>query len=271
MTLRLRVRQAAGEIPYRLSTRRPRPNSLSVLMYHAVTRENLRDPEQQSISARLFSDQMEAVRELGVRCVPLEEGLRFLKEGGENQPMASVVFDDGYVGVHDLALEVLVRHKIPATLFLPTEQLGRPSFPNRPAQWGRPMTWAEVGILVRETGCAVGSHSHSHRALSRLSSDEIRAELKTSRTAIEERLRKPCRLFAYPYGGGGTFDLRTRQILREEGFIAACTTLWGRCGADTDPLAIPRMRFSWCDNPREMRKSLAGGYDWYSFFQRFRL
>ena len=271
MTLRLQARQTAGEISYRLGSRCPRPNSLSVLMYHAVTRENLRDPEQQSISARAFSDQMEALQELGVRWVSLEEGLRFLKEGGESQPMASVVFDDGYVGVHDLALEVLVRHRIPATLFLPTEQMGQPSFLDRPAQWGRPMTWTEVEILVREAGCIVGSHGHSHRVLSRLSSDEIRSELKASRSTIEERLRKPCRLFAYPYGGGGTFDSRTRQILREEGFTAACTALWGRCGAGTDPLAIPRMRFSWCDSPREMRKSLAGSYDWYSFFQRFRL
>lgn len=271
MTLRLRARQAAGEIPYRLGARRPRPNSLSVLMYHAVTRENLRDPEQQSVSARVFSDQMEAVQDLGVRWVSLEEGLRSLKEGGEGPPMASVVFDDGYVGVHDLALEALVRRRIPATLFLLTERMGKPSFPGRPAEWGRPLTWAEVETLVREAACSVGSHSHSHRALSRLSSDEIRAELKVSRSAIEERLRKPCRLFAYPYGGGGTFGLRTRRILGEEGFTAACTALWGRCSTRTDPLAIPRMRFSWCDSPREMRKSLAGSYDWYSFFQRFRL
>lgn len=271
MTLRLRVRQAAGEIPYRLGARRPRPNSLSVLMYHAVTREELRDPEQQSVSARLFSDQMEAVRELGVRWVSLEEGLRLLKEGWEGPPMASVVFDDGYVGVHDLALEVLVRQRIPPTLFLPTEQVGKPRFQTGSPRWGRPLTWAEVETLVREAGCAVGSHSHSHRALSRLSSGEIRAELKTSRTAIEDRLRKPCRLFAYPYGGVGTFDPRTRRILREEGFTAACTALWGRCSAGTDPLVIPRMRFSWCDTPREIRKSLAGSYDGYSFFQRFRL
>jgi len=271
MTLRLRARQAAGEIPYRLGTRHPRANSLSVLMYHAVTREDLHDPEQQSVSARVFSDQMEAVRELGVRWVSLEEGLRSLKEGGEGPPMASVVFDDGYVGVHDFALAVLARHRIPATLFLATEQIGRPSFPEGSPRWGRPLTWSEVKNLAQEAGCVVGSHSHSHRVLTRLSSEEIRRELKSSRAVIEEHLRRPCRLFAYPYGGQGTFDGRTQQLLTEEGVTAACTSLWGRCRTGTDPLAIPRVRVSWCDTPHEIRKSLAGCYDWYRFFQRFRL
>ena len=265
------ARQAAGEIPSFLGKRRPRPSTLCVLMYHAVTRENLRDPEQQSVSVRAFSGQMEALQNLGVRWVSLEEGLRSLKKGSGRAPMVSVTFDDGYVGVHDLALKVLARHRIPATLFLATEQIGRPSFQDSPAPWGRPLTWAEVSTLVRETGCAVGSHGHHHRILTPLLSEEIRKELKTSRAAIEDHLGRPCRLFAYPYGGSGTFDARTRQILSEEGFAAGCINLWGRCGAGTDPLTLPRMRVSWCDTPREMKKSLAGCYDWYRFFQRFGL
>ncbi len=270
-SLRLWARQAAGEIPYLAGLRRPAPGTLCVLMYHAVTRENLRDPEQQTVPLQRFSDQMEAVRELGVRWVSLEEGLRLIKEGGRPAPMASVVFDDGYVGVHDLALEVLVRHRIPATLFLATELIGRPSFPDNPPGWGRPLNWEEVAALTREAGCAVGSHGHHHRVLTPLSSEQIREELKTSRRILQDHLGKPCRLFAYPYGAGGTFDARTRRILNEEGFTAGCTTLWGRCGPDTDPLALPRMRVSWCDTPREMRKSAAGCYDGYAFFQRFRL
>ena len=271
MTWRLQIRQAIGEIPYRWGDGRPRANTLSVLLYHAVTDEDLRDPEQQSVSARAFAAQMEAVQNSRVRWVSLEEGLLLLKKGGEERPMATVVFDDGYVGVHDFAREVLIRHRIPATLFLATEQIGTARFPTGSPGWGRPMTWREVERMVKEAGCAVGSHSHRHPVLSRLSSDQIRSELTTSRAAIEEHLRMPCHLFAYPYGAGGTFNARTREILEEEGFTAACTTLWGHCDSGTDPMTIPRMRTSWCDSPREIQKSLAGSYGWYSFFQRFRL
>lgn len=270
MKFRLAARQAAGELLYRMGNKRPPPHTLSVLMYHAVTRKNLRDPEQQTVSAQTFSEQLEAVRETGVQWVSLEEGLRELQDHKEGPPMATVVFDDGYNGVHDLAMKTLIRHKIRATLFLPTERMGKPSFPGRPAAWGRPMTWPEVKTVVQETGCLLGSHGHTHQVFSRLSSEQIRAELRTSRREIE-RLQPHCRLFAYPYGAGGTFDDRTRQIIEEEGFTGACTALWGRCTSHTDPLAIPRIRISWCDTPREIQKSLAGSYDWYSFFQRFRL
>lgn len=271
MSLRLLARQTAGEIPYRCGAQRPAPGSLSVLMYHAVTQENLRDPQQQSVSIQQFSGQMETLHNLGVLWVSLEEGLNRLKNGSGDGPMVSVTFDDGYVGIHDLALGVLARHRIPATLFLATEQVGRPSFPKGFPPWGRPLTWAEINTLTRETGCTVGSHGHSHRVLTRLSGEEIRREMRDSKAAIEERLRQPCRLFAYPYGGRGTFDAGTEQLLSEEGFTVACTNLWGRCAAGTNPLAIPRMRVSWCDTPREMRKSVAGCYDWYRFFQRFAL
>lgn len=271
MGIRLRARQAAGELLFRLGVTHPLPRSLSVLMYHAVTRDNLRDPEQQSVSLERFSAQMEALRSFGVRWVSLEEGLRSLQEDPRCGAMASVVFDDGTVGVHDLALEVLVRHRIPATLFLATDLIGRPVFPGNPPGLGRPLTWSEVQVLAREAGCSIGSHGHSHSVFTRLSSEEIRRELRTSRDLIENHVHQPCRLFAYPYGALGTFDGRTEQILSEEGFTVACTALWGRCKVGVRPLRLPRMRISWCDSPHELRKALAGCYDWYSFFQRFRL
>ncbi len=267
MGLRLRARQTIGEIAYRM---RPHPlpsGSLSVLMYHAITREDLRDPEQQSVSLQQFSDQMETLQGMGVRWVSLEEGLRSLKEGHGVGTLVSVVFDDGYVGVHDLALEVLVRYRIPATLFLATEQIGRPVFPDSSPRLGRPLTWLEVQVLIRETGCAIGSHGHSHRPLTRLSSEKIREELKASRAAIENRVNQACRLFAYPYGAAGTFDTRTEGLLSEGGFTIACTALWGQCRTGVHPLRLPRMRVSWCDTSHELEKSLAGCYDWYRLLQ----
>ena len=267
MGLRLRARQTIGEIAYRVRPHTLPSGSLSVLMYHAVTRENLRDPEQQSVSLQQFSDQMETLQGMGVRWVSLEEGLRLLKKGHGFGTLVSVVFDDGYVGVHDLALEVLVRYRIPATLFLATEQIGRSAFPDSSPRLGRPLTWSEVQFLIRETGCAIGSHGHSHRVLTWLSSEKIREELKTSRATIENRVNQACRLFAYPYGAAGTFDARTEGLLSEGGFTIVCTALWGRCRAEVHPLRLPRMRVSWCDTPHELEKSLAGCYDWYRLLQ----
>lgn len=264
---RIRTRQMIGEMIYRTIARRP-VGSLSVLMYHAVTSVPLGDAGQESIGAAQFAAQMAALRSLGVDVVGLGEGVRRLGHGPSMPPLAAVVFDDGYVGVHDFALDVLVRHQIPATLFLATGSIGRPAFPWAPPSLGRPLAWAEVTALVREAGCEVGSHSHTHRVLTGLDSAAVRDELVRSSAAIQQHVGMRPRLFAYPYGFYGTFDARTRGILSEEGFVVGCTTVWGQHARDDDPLAMRRLRVSWCDSVYELRKSLAGCYDWYRIVQR---
>lgn len=267
MGLKLAIRQSIGELAYRLGGDRFLPGSLSLLMYHAVTQEKLRDPQQQTVSVRQFSKQMETLRSLPVDLVPLEQGIASLRNGAGQKPMVSVVFDDGYVGIHDLAAPVLAQHRIPATLFLATGCVGTNAFPGASPTWGRPLTWPEVQALSRQGDWVVGSHGHSHRRLTSLSSEEIRRELGTSRDLIEKHLNQSCRLFAYPYGARGTFDARTENLLKEERFTVGCTALWGRCKAVMPLLHLPRMRISWADNPRELKKTLSGCYDWYRLFQ----
>lgn len=223
---------------------------------------------QLSVSAALFDDQLAALHSLGVEVVPLEEGIQRLANGAGGAPAVSIVFDDGYVGVHDYALQTLVRHRIPATIFLATHWIGHSTFPWSPPALGRPLTWNELATLVRVTHCSVGSHTHRHLVLTALDSASIRKELAFSKATIQDRLGMTPQLFAYPHGSYGTFDGRTRQILSEEGFRAACTTVWGRNRCGDDAFTLKRIRVSWCDSVGEMRKSLEGGYDWYRIIQR---
>ena len=142
--------------------RRPAPSSLSVLMYHAVTPDPLEDAAQESIPAALFELHMASLRDLGVEVLSLEDGLACLAAGTGAGPAVSVVFDDGYAGVHDYALEALVRYRIPATVFLATEWIGRPAFPWADPTLGRPLSWRQVSTLVDTASCRVGSHTHTH-------------------------------------------------------------------------------------------------------------
>ena len=267
-TGRVRGRQALGGILHALGLKRPRPAALSVLMYHGVTADSLNDPGQQSLSASQFDGHMALLRDSGVEILPLEEGVVRVATPGWSGHAVSVVFDDGYAGVHDHALEALVRYRIPATLFLATQWIGQPDFPWAPASLGRPLSWPEVATLIKDGGCSIGSHTHSHRVLTALDSPTVRDELRRSRAAIEHHLGITSRTFAYPYGSYGTFDIRTRRIVSEEGFSVACTTVWGRHRRRDDPLAVKRIRMSWCDSNLEIAKTLAGCYDWYRFVQR---
>ena len=264
---RIRIRQALGKALYELGMRRLPPRSLAILMYHAVTAQPLNDAGQESISVDLFESQMSMLRRTGVELVDLKMGIDRVATTPDAAPAVSVVFDDGYVGVYDYAAKVLRRYQIPFTVFLPTKWIGQPAFPWSDPVYGRPLTWEEVGHLVDESGCQVGSHTHTHAVLTSINSSEVRDELRRSRGLIETHLNVTPRCFAYPYGSYGTFSPQTRQTLAEEGFTVGCLTVWGRHRHGDDPLSVKRMRVSWCDTGNELNKSLAGCYDWYRFVQ----
>ena len=239
------ARQAAGELVFQ-ATRHRNNTGLAILMYHAVTETDICDDMQMSVSARRFAAQMAALRELDVDVLSVAEGVTRLRSGNARLAV-TVVFDDGFVGVHDYAGEILAAHRIPATIFVTTEWVGRDAFPAGNRLLGRPMTWSEVRSLMQAANCTVGSHGASHAALTDLSSGDVDAELQRSRDAIADATEETPRQFAYPFGTYGAFDGRTRAAIAAAGFEVACTTIWGRNRPATDPLALRRLRVSWCD------------------------
>jgi peptidoglycan/xylan/chitin deacetylase (PgdA/CDA1 family) len=61
----------------------------------------------------------------------------------------------------------------------------------------------------------VGSHSHTHRVLSKLSSKLQSKELVTSCKELEKIIKQKIKFFAYPYGGFEVFNRSTIDILRK--------------------------------------------------------
>ncbi|MFA6254820.1 MAG: polysaccharide deacetylase family protein [Patescibacteria group bacterium] len=75
--------------------------------------------------------------------------------------------------------------------------------------------------LIAETQ-EIGAHTLNHPNLTSLVSDEeIKREIKGSKDFLEQFLGREIKMFAYP---GGKFDFRTKQAVKEAGFIAARTT-----------------------------------------------
>ena len=92
---------------------------LIVLMYHAVVDAPLQVPDWCFLSADEFGRQMEWLADR--RCVvSLESALHGSPRGEARAPAVAVTFDDGFRNNYDIALPVLQRFEIPATIFLPT-------------------------------------------------------------------------------------------------------------------------------------------------------
>lgn len=66
--------------------------------------------------------------------------------------------------------------------------------------------------LIAQQGHVVGSHTCSHKLLSRLDSDDIRKELRFSKSVLEDLTSDTVEDFCFPYGGAESYN---RQVLDE--------------------------------------------------------
>jgi peptidoglycan/xylan/chitin deacetylase (PgdA/CDA1 family) len=152
----------------------------------------------------------------------------------------AITFDDGLASIFDLALPVLRRHRIPATVFLVTRTLIEEGQPvdwvdDPPALPLRTLTRDQV-LEMRGDGVRFGSHSHAHRDLTTLGEAECERDLRDSRELLEDLIGGPVRHLAYPRG---RHDERVRRAVARAGFTHGFTLPESK--EPGGPLAIPRV------------------------------
>ena len=97
------------------------------------------------------------------------------------------------------------------------------------------MNWNDLRSLDCDL-ITVGSHTLSHPILTRLSGQEIEAEILESRRCLEQRLERKVDLFCYP---NGAYDRRAYQLVQKT-YRAAVTTETGVIDG-TDGLDVHRL------------------------------
>jgi peptidoglycan/xylan/chitin deacetylase (PgdA/CDA1 family) len=97
------------------------------------------------------------------------------------------------------------------------------------------MNWSDLRSLDRDL-ITVGSHTLSHPILTKLSVQEIEAEILESRRCLEQRLERKVDLFCYP---NGAYDRRAYQLVQQT-YRAAVTTETGVIDG-SEPLDVHRL------------------------------
>jgi peptidoglycan/xylan/chitin deacetylase (PgdA/CDA1 family) len=98
------------------------------------------------------------------------------------------------------------------------------------------MTWENIQSLLA-AGTVFGSHTNSHEILPSLPLSEVERELANGKKELENRLRQPCLLFAYP---NGDWSQKVRNLVGQAGHKLAFINKPGIWTSKTDPLLIPR-------------------------------
>lgn len=206
---------------------------LPICMYHYVYDEK-KPPDDLNrrygnyISIKDLSEELEWLNEEGYY-YPTWKEVREYIDGKLILPEKSIVlcFDDGAVSFLKNGIPVLEKYKIPATCFMITSKNGEEKVDEYRSDY-----------LVYE------SHSHNmHRpggnighggVFTAISEEEGMADLKES-----IKICGSGEAFAYPFGD---YNVSSRDMVEEAGFLCAVTTEYRKARPGTDPLLLPRIR-----------------------------
>jgi peptidoglycan/xylan/chitin deacetylase (PgdA/CDA1 family) len=235
-------------------------DSLPILTFHALE-HGARRPSVISFSPSVFQRGMARLHERGRRALSLLQTVDCLRRGEPFPERAFVLtFDDGYRSVYDEAFPVLQRYGMSATVFLAVGKNKGACYSGRlPSMHDRSMlSWGEIREMER-AGIDFGAHTLTHPDLTRLTDEQIEAEICESKTVIEDALGVQVDSFAYPYGYN---DPRSRAIVRQH-FDCACSVKMGFVTRNSDRYALERVDAYYLRSDRLFGLTHSKLFPWY--------
>ncbi len=144
----------------------------------------------------------------------------------------AITIDDAYLSVYQEAWPRLSEAGFPFTLFVATNPIdkGLKSY----------MSWDQIREL-QASGVTIGSQTHTHPHMHRLSEEKVRSELSISNSRFIEELGLRPELFAYPYGEYSGFVI---NAVKDAGFVAAFGQNSGIMHSADDLFQLPRFAFN---------------------------
>ncbi|MBI3822939.1 MAG: polysaccharide deacetylase family protein [Planctomycetes bacterium] len=189
---------------------------------------------------------------------------------GQTPPLRTVAitFDDCYRD-NLAAARVLALHRLPATFFIPTKYVGTDHvFPWDTGLTQMPnLTWQHVKEM-QDLGHEIGSHTVSHPDLGVISPAKARREMADSKKTLEDKLQRPVRWFAYPFGGRGNFRPEYLPLTRELGYDACFSAVSGFIQPHLRGQILPREAMPYFRSLLNLELHLSGCLDWFYGMKR---
>ena len=102
------------------------------------------------------------------------------------------------------------------------------------------LSWEEIRKMD-EAGIMFGSHTSTHPVLSMLNYENASREIVESKKIIEAELDKNINLFAYPYGDKDSFNSNIKEILINNNYSCAVSTIEGFNNPNSDLFELKRI------------------------------
>ncbi len=223
--------------PYRLLQYQQMIKSGSVpiltLFYHRIANYPTND---WTISCSQFQEQIDWL-EQRFEIVDLEECQRRIRSGFNTRPTISITFDDGYAENCEFALPLLIERRIPVTYFVTTyHTTEQQPFPHdRELNMPLPTNTIESLRALDMAGVEIGGHTRTHVDLGKITSEQVLVDEVIGATReLEQAIGRNVRYFAFPYGQHANLNPTVFAMLKEAGFLGACSAYqgWNEIGGD---------------------------------------
>jgi peptidoglycan/xylan/chitin deacetylase (PgdA/CDA1 family) len=221
-----------------------------VLCYHSVAAKTPRRHARFAVSRERFLSHLDVVAELDLRTLTLGGYARALRTGHDVSGSVVLTFDDGFADFHSTVAGLLAERGMVATAFVPTAFVAPGSVS---AGW-RQMSWREIEQVAAQ-GMEIGSHAHAHIPLDLLDPATMRAELGSSKAALEAHVQKAVESIAYPFGWTSPRLLRLAQNL---GYSAGCIVDHALSDVTNCPMAFSRLRVLGNTGPEDLVRWFSG-------------
>ena len=208
---------------------------LRVLMYHKVS---LKTGDALTVTVDQMKKQLEWLKTEEFEFITCAALLAALETDEAIPPRAVLItFDDAYLDNFELALPLLRQLGVPATIFIPTDYIGKTSAWDQNAA---PLMNAEQLRATATQGFELALHSHRHVNYAELTTEALTQDVQTCCATLRDLGLPSISAFSYPYGkrpktAAGRTALR--EALQQTGIKAAF-----RIGNRINPLPL-RDRF----------------------------
>ncbi len=175
----------------------------------------------------------------------------------------TVTIDDGYASVGEIAWPILRELKVPTTLFVVVDGIGRTN------EWDQQEGDIEVPMLsenelrsLARDGMAMGAHTLTHPRLTHLDDASLYSEVAYSGARLTELTGRRVTAFSYPYGN---WDTRVRQAVIDAGYTLATATKlkdatpWPQ-RPTADRFSVLRVNMRWNTLPLVLHNKIARAF-----------
>ena len=165
---------------------------IPILLYHSISDDN----SEMSLKVDIFENQIKYLKNNGYTSINFDE------IDPKTKKQIIITFDDGYKDVFINALPILKKYNFKATCFFVTNLIGQENnWDIKKKNFLRKeiMSTNDISHWI-SSGMDIGSHSHNHIDLTKISEQNLLNELEFSKKILEDKFNNISNIFCYPYG-----------------------------------------------------------------------